>query len=117
MWCTVARVKLWLLKSILIFRPSVSYVLWKAFAEVKTKRFNRLYREAILNAYLITDIREVRALTIEWMEGYNQRQPLEALQNQLRSHTTNKSYPYLNTFKLAEKRSTFKTNNIFNDSN
>jgi putative transposase len=35
------------------------------------KRFNRVYREAILDAYLFTDIREVRALTKEWMEEDN----------------------------------------------
>ena len=45
------------------------------------ERFNRVYREAILDAYLFTDIREVRALTKERMEEYNQRQPHEALQN------------------------------------
>jgi putative transposase len=46
------------------------------------ERFNRVYREAILDAYLFTDIREVGALTKEWMEEYNQRRPHEALQNQ-----------------------------------
>jgi hypothetical protein len=43
-----------------------------------TERFNRVYREAILDAYLFTDIREVRALTKEWMEENNQRSPDEA---------------------------------------
>ena len=42
------------------------------------ERFNRVYREAILDAYLFTDIREVRALTKEWMEENNQRSPDEA---------------------------------------
>ena len=36
------------------------------------ERFNRVYREAILDAYLFTDIREVRALTEEWIEEYNE---------------------------------------------
>ncbi len=45
------------------------------------ERFNRVYREAILDAYLFTDIREVRALTEEWIEEYNERRPHEALQN------------------------------------
>jgi putative transposase len=31
------------------------------------ERFNRVFREAILAAYLFTDIREVRALTEEWI--------------------------------------------------
>jgi putative transposase len=42
------------------------------------ERFNRVYREAILDAYLFADIREVRALTKEWMEENNQRSPDEA---------------------------------------
>ena len=45
------------------------------------ERFNRVYREAILDAYLFTDIREVRALTEEWIEEYNERRPHEALNN------------------------------------
>jgi len=32
------------------------------------ERFNRVYREAILDAYLFNYIREVRALTEEWIE-------------------------------------------------
>ena len=31
------------------------------------ERFNRVFRESILAAYLFTDIREVRALTEEWI--------------------------------------------------
>jgi transposase InsO family protein len=38
-------------------------------------------REAIQDAYLFTDIREVLALTEEWIEEYNERRPHEALQN------------------------------------
>ncbi len=45
------------------------------------ERFNRVYREAIMDAHLFTDIREVRALTEEWIEEYNERRPNEALQN------------------------------------
>ena len=43
------------------------------------ERFNRVYREAILDAYLFTDIREVRALTEEWIEEYNERRTHESL--------------------------------------
>ncbi len=49
------------------------------------ERFNRVYREAILDAYLFTDIREVRSLTKEWMEEFYQRRPHEALQKQRQS--------------------------------
>jgi putative transposase len=32
------------------------------------ERFNRLYREAILDAYVFMDLKEVRYLTREWIE-------------------------------------------------
>lgn len=45
------------------------------------ERFNRLYREAVLDAYLFFDLDQVRKLTTEWMEEYNQRRPHEGLAN------------------------------------
>ena len=45
------------------------------------ERFNRLYREALLDAYLFFELYEVRLLTKEWMEEYNLRRPHEALNN------------------------------------
>ena len=45
------------------------------------ERFNRLYREAVLDAYLFFDLYQVRQLTQEWMEEYNERRPHEALNN------------------------------------
>ena len=46
------------------------------------ERFNRLYREAVLDAYLFFDLYQVKLLTQEWMIEYNERRPHEALNNQ-----------------------------------
>lgn len=45
------------------------------------ERFNRLYREAVLDAYLFFDLYQVKQITEEWMVEYNERRPHEALNN------------------------------------
>jgi putative transposase len=43
-------------------------------------RFNRAYREEVLDAYLFDDLQEARYITERWLEDYNTIRPHEALQ-------------------------------------
>ncbi len=44
------------------------------------ERFNRTYRNEVLNLYLFRRLEEVRDLTAKWMTIYNEHRPHEALQ-------------------------------------
>ena len=43
------------------------------------ERFNRTFREEVLDAYLFDDLQEVRHITENWLETYNTIRPHEAL--------------------------------------
>lgn len=43
------------------------------------ERFNRLFREDILDAYLFEDLAQVRILAEKWMDDYNHNHPHSAL--------------------------------------
>lgn len=55
------------------------------------ERFNRLYREAVLDAYLFFDLTQVKQLTAEWIQEYNERRPHESLNNHTPQEWSNKS--------------------------
>lgn len=44
------------------------------------ERFNRTFREEVLDAYLFDDLEEVRTITERWLAEYNTVRPHEALQ-------------------------------------
>ena len=46
------------------------------------ERFNRSYREAVLDMYLFKNVQQVQQITNEWLEHYNKERPHEALDNQ-----------------------------------
>ena len=43
------------------------------------ERFNRTYRNEVLNAYLFEDLGQVREISYEWTINYNERRPHDAL--------------------------------------
>lgn len=45
----------------------------------RIERFNRTYREEVLDAYLFEDLEQLRALTVQFIRTYNQEHPHDSL--------------------------------------
>jgi putative transposase len=43
------------------------------------ERFNRTYRQAVLDMYVFQALNEVREQTEKWLKGYNEGRPHDAL--------------------------------------
>lgn len=43
------------------------------------ERFNRTYRTEVLNAYVFESLYQVREISAEWLQSYNEERPHDAL--------------------------------------
>ena len=64
------------------------------------ERFNRTYRNEVLNLYLFRSLQEVRELTAEWVNIYNQHRPHDALHGATPC-TYHKRLPANSTYELS----------------
>ncbi|TDH18430.1 transposase [Segetibacter sp. 3557_3] len=55
------------------------YSAGQAYADAYIERFNKTYRQSILDAYLFDNIDEVREVTQIWIDDYNTNRPHDAL--------------------------------------
>ena len=57
------------------------------------ERFNRTYREEILDMYVFSRLSEVRDLTEKWLKEYNEERPHESLGNMTPVEYLESNYP------------------------
>ena len=77
------------------------------------ERFNRLYREDVLDAYIFSDLEQVEIISDKWSEDYNENHPHGSLKGmsprRYARMKTNNDYdkeflPYLSKTTLSEER-------------
>lgn len=66
-WCAERAIELWYIQP---GKPDQ-----KAFIE----RYNRTYRTEVLNAYVFESLDQVREITAEWVQSYNEERPHDAV--------------------------------------
>ena len=67
-WCAERAIELWHIQP---GKPDQN-----AFIE----RYNRTYRTEVLNAYVFESLDQVREISAEWLQSYNEERPHEALE-------------------------------------
>jgi putative transposase len=66
-WCAERAIELWYIQP---GKPDQN-----AFIE----RYNRTYRTEVLNAYVFESLEQVREISAEWLQSYNDERPHDAL--------------------------------------
>ena len=66
------------------------------------ERFNRTYRDEVLDCYVFETLTEVRRMTAEWINRYNRQRPHEALGNLAPRQYLMAKYPQPSTFGWPE---------------
>jgi putative transposase len=64
-------------------------------------RFNRTYRDEVLDFYVFSTLREVQEITEGWIAEYNQQRPHESLKDLTPSEYLGMNVPELSTNLLA----------------
>ena len=65
------------------------------------ERFNRTYREEVLDLYVFSRLTEVRDITDEWIIQYNQERPHESLDNLTPVEYLAANLPEVSTFEWS----------------